>query len=142
MEPGTFPMAAVDVLDCVANFGIRGDRFFGHKENFKGQITFFCFDTLKRMWDELAVPEGSRIVSSTRRNVLVSGVDLNSLIDSEFEIQGIRFFGTEECRPCYWMNSAICAGAEDWMKGRGGLRARILTDGPLRVRGNSLAEHF
>jgi hypothetical protein len=31
------------------------------------------------------------------------------------------------------MNQAFCEGAESAMKGRGGLRARILTDGLLRV---------
>jgi hypothetical protein len=30
------------------------------------------------------------------------------------------------------MNQAIAPGAEEFLKGRGGLRARILTDGTLR----------
>jgi len=30
------------------------------------------------------------------------------------------------------MNQAIAAGAEEFLKGRGGLRARILSDGQLR----------
>jgi MOSC domain-containing protein YiiM len=38
----------------------------------------------------------------------------------------------EECRPCYWMNRAIAPGAEEFLKGRGGLRAKILCDGELR----------
>jgi hypothetical protein len=33
------------------------------------------------------------------------------------------------------MNTALGPGAEDWLKGRGGLRARILTDGMLRRDG-------
>jgi MOSC domain-containing protein YiiM len=60
-------------------------------------------------------------------------LELNEFIGREFEIQGVRFFGTEECRPCYWMDQAFAPGAEAAMKGRGGLRARILTDGTLRV---------
>ena len=31
------------------------------------------------------------------------------------------------------MNTAFAAGAEEALKGRGGLRAKILTDGVLRV---------
>jgi MOSC domain-containing protein YiiM len=58
-------------------------------------------------------------------------VDLNELIDQDFEIQGVHFHGTEECRPCYWMDRAIAPGAEEFLKGRGGLRAKILTDGQL-----------
>jgi hypothetical protein len=47
-------------------------------------------------------------------------------------VQGVRFFGSAECRPCYWMNQAIGPGAEEFLRGQGGLRARILTDGILR----------
>jgi MOSC domain-containing protein YiiM len=38
-----------------------------------------------------------------------------------------------ECKPCYWMDEAIAPGAEALLQGRGGLRARILTSGTLRV---------
>ena len=67
-----------------------------------------------------------------RRNVITRGVDLNALIGSEFEVQGVRFFGMEECRPCYWMDRAFAAGTHEFLKGRGGLRAKILCDGILR----------
>ena len=66
-------------------------------------------------------------------HVVTEGIDLNALIGREFEIQGVRFAGVEECRPCYWMNRAFgTPQAEAWLKGNGGLRARILTDGMLR----------
>jgi MOSC domain-containing protein YiiM len=67
-----------------------------------------------------------------RRNAITAGVDLNEFIGQEFEVQGVRFLGTEECRPCYWMDRAIAPGAEQFLKGRGGLRALILSDGKLR----------
>jgi MOSC domain-containing protein YiiM len=70
--------------------------------------------------------------SLVRRNVITRDVDLNKLIDEDFEVQGVRFHGTSECRPCYWMDHAIAPGAEEFLKGRGGLRAQILTDGILR----------
>src|SRR5262249_55569676 len=119
-----------DLADCVAGRGIRGDRYFDFKPDYKGQITFFSFDVFDSMRRELDLPQAKP--AATRRNVFVSGVELNSLVGKEFEIQGVRFAGVEECRPCYWMNSALGDGAEQWLKGRGGLRARILTDGVLR----------
>jgi MOSC domain-containing protein YiiM len=67
-----------------------------------------------------------------RRNVFTRDVDLNELIGKDFEVQGVRFHGTEESRPCYWMDRAIGPGAQEFLRGRGGLRARILTDGILR----------
>ena len=69
----------------------------------------------------------------TRRNIITRGVDLNSLVGKEFEIQGVSFAGVCECSPCHWMNDAIAPGAEAALHGRSGLRARILTDGVLRV---------
>ena len=41
IEPGVHPMEAVPWLDCVAGRGIVGDRFFDHRPDYKGQITFF-----------------------------------------------------------------------------------------------------
>ena len=65
--------------------------------------------------------------------MITEGVDLNTLVGAEFEIQGIRFQGMAECTPCHWMDQAFAPGAEQFLKGRGGLRAAILTDGILRV---------
>jgi MOSC domain-containing protein YiiM len=73
-----------------------------------------------------------KLPSVFRRNVMTRGMDLNSLIGHEFEVQGVRFFGVEESKPCSWMNHAFCPGAEAALKDRGGLRARILSDGTLR----------
>ncbi|HWI57131.1 MAG TPA: MOSC domain-containing protein [Bacillota bacterium] len=128
--PGEHPMLEVDQIDCVADRGIRGDRFFDYKENYKGQITFFSLEVLEALRRDLDLPQAQ--AAATRRNVLVSGVDLNTLIGAEFEVQQVRFMGMEQCAPCYWMDSALKSGAETWLKGRGGLRARILSDGVLR----------
>jgi MOSC domain-containing protein YiiM len=125
----SYPVREADQIECVAGRGIRGDRFFDFKEKYKGQITFFSMEVFDALRRELGLPQAKP--SSTRRNVFVADVDLNSLIGVEFEIQGVRFAGTEQCKPCYWMNSAICDGAENWLQGRGGLRAQILTDGLL-----------
>lgn len=121
-------------IECVAGKGIRGDRFFDYKPNYKGQITFFSTEVFEALQRELNLPEAQ--LQSTRRNVFVSGIDLNSLIDVEFETQGVRFAGVEESKPCHWMNSAIGPGAEEWLRGRGGLRCRILTSGFLTVECN------
>ena len=121
--PGISPMLEVDTVECVAGKGIRGDRFFGFKENYKGQITFFSTEVFDAFRRDANLPEAKP--SGTRRNVFVQGIDLNSLIGREFEVQGIRFFGVEHCAPCHWMDLALGAGAEHWLQGRGGLRARV-----------------
>lgn len=127
---GEHPAIEMDQVECVAGQGIQGDRFFGFKDNYKGQITFFSNEVLEELRRELNLPHAQ--ASATRRNALVAGADLNALVGAEFEIQGLRFAGSEPCAPCHWMNLALGPGAELWLKGRGGLRARILTNGVLR----------
>ena len=127
---GAYPVVEVDSVECVAGRGLRGDRFFDFRADYKGQITFFSsevFDALRR---ELKVPDVHP--SALRRNAITQGIDLNLLIGETFTLQGIAFQAVEECRPCDWMDQAIGPGAEAWLKGRGGLRARILSDGVLR----------
>jgi MOSC domain-containing protein YiiM len=129
--PGEHPLVEKEELSCVAGRGIEGDRFFDYKDNYKGQITFFSTEVFADVCGRLGVHGKSPGV--TRRNVITAGVDLNSWVGAEFEIQGVRFAGIAECSPCYWMDLAIAPGAEKLLQGRGGLRARILTDGILRV---------
>ena len=126
----------VESVECVAGHGIRGDRFFDYRDNYKGQITFFAEEVYRALCDEFGVYD--RTASVLRRNAISRGVDLNALIGGEFEVQGLRLRGVEECRPCYWMNQAFAPGSEKFLRGRGGLRARILNDGELRVTASAL----
>ena len=128
---GTNPIVEVPEIECVAGSGIRGDRYFDHKPDYKGQITFFEAETHERLCEEFGIEDKGP--ETYRRNVIVSGKDLNEWIGEEFEIQGVRFLGTEEAKPCFWMNQALCEGAEKALRGKGGLRAKILSDGVLRT---------
>lgn len=130
-NPDAHPAHEVDCIECVAGHGIRGDRFFDYRDSYKGQITFFADEVYSALSDALDVHD--KPPSVVRRNAITRGVDLSALIGTEFELQGVRFSGVEECRPCYWMDQAFAPGAEKFLKGRGGLRARILTDGELRL---------
>jgi hypothetical protein len=112
----------------------RGDRFSIARKITKPDHLFSTkCEGLRR---ELGLKDAE--ASATRRNLLVSGTELNDLVGAEFEIQGVRFAGVEQCKPCYWMDSALGLGAEAWLEGRGGLRARILTNGVLRCSRSAL----
>jgi MOSC domain-containing protein YiiM len=125
------PIREISAVECVAGRGLRGDRYFDHKANYKGQVTLFSQEVFEELRSALHLPEASP--AALRRNLLVSGVDLNDLIGQQFDLQGVRLEGTEECRPCYWMDEALGPGAEAWLRGRGGLRCRILSGGWLRT---------
>ena len=127
---GENPMIEVPEIQCLAGRGLVGDRFLDFKDDYKGQISVFENEVYVALCEELQVRDKPPWVF--RRNVITHGASLNPLIGLEFEIQGVRFLGVEESKPCHWMNDAFGAGAEEAMRGRGGLRARILSDGVLR----------
>jgi MOSC domain-containing protein YiiM len=129
-EPDDFSMIEVPEVECVAGCGLRGDRYFDFKTDYKGQVTFFSLEVFDRLCGALRL-QGIP-ASVVRRNIFTRDIDLNNLIGQEFELQGVRFHGTEESRPCDWMDRAIAPGAKEFLKGRGGLRAKILSDGTLR----------
>jgi molybdopterin synthase catalytic subunit len=126
-------------VECVAGMGLRGDRYFGYKPDFKGQVTFFEAPLVDAVRERFSRPELSAAVF--RRNLIVEGVELREWVGRRFRFQGIEFEGSEECRPCYWMDEAVAPGAEEFLKGdcRGGLRARILSHGVLRAAGGGPA---
>jgi MOSC domain-containing protein YiiM len=118
-------------ITCVAGKGLEGDRFFDYRDDFKGQVTFFSAEVADALRETMPDPYFEN--SAFRRNIIVRGVDLNALIGRRFKIGTIEFEGTQESKPCDWMNEAIGPGARAFMEGNGGLRARILSSGTLTV---------
>lgn len=123
-------------VECVAGAGLRGDRYFNERPGGRGQVTFFEAGMVRDVRAEFRLPKLP--ASVFRRNLLVEGVALREWKGRRFVFQGVEFEGTQECKPCDWMNRVIEPGAEDFLKEnfRGGLRARILSDGTLRIGGN------
>ena len=93
---GKTPMIEVDQAVCEAGKGIVGDRFHSYKENYKGQITFFSLEVYKDICKTFGIENLKPSVF--RRNVIISGIDLNRLIDNEFNLQGINFLAHKKQR--------------------------------------------
>ncbi|WP_309400336.1 MOSC domain-containing protein [Cerasicoccus maritimus] len=129
-------LAAMDSVQCHAGKGIVDDRYYGHKEDYKGQITFFDEAVASELERNFNLAELDR--SLFRRNVLLSGIELNSLIGKRFRLGELILTGSEECSPCYWMDEAVTPGAHEWLKGRGGLRCRIVESGLLKLGSHEL----
>lgn len=122
----------LDEIQCVAGKGLLGDRYFNTRPNFKGQVTFFdaqVVDEIREVFKLKRLP-----ASVFRRNIVVSGLDLRACLGKRFWIQGVEFEGTQECKPCHWMDRVVASGVKDHLDThfRGGLRARVITDGFIR----------
>ena len=83
----------MDSVNVVADSGIEGDRFFRYRPDYNGHVTFFSREVWEDVVQILSLPleMGPEL---TRRNVIVSGVDLKALYGVEFLVQDIQFFGT------------------------------------------------
>jgi len=116
-------------IELVAGKGIVGDRFYEYEENYKGQITFFDYAVFEAVKEKFGLPDLD--VSAFRRNVVVSGMDLKALVGRTFKIGELEFEGTQESKPCYWMDEACAPGVDKFLRGQGGLRCRVLKGGTL-----------
>lgn len=135
-SPLQYGATSVASVDCLAGRGLRGDRYAEKPSNHKGQVTFLSWQTIGEIRRQFDLPDLPATVF--RRNIIVSGLNLADLVGQRFCIQGVEFEGSEECRPCHWMDRVVGEGALAFMKEnfRGGLRARILSDGVLSTLKN------
>lgn len=121
----------VSSVECVAGSGLRGDRYFDYKPNFKGQVTFLDHKVVEEIRSVFKLP---RLPASVfRRNLVVEGIELKKWLGRRFKFQGLIFEGSQECKPCEWMDRVVARGAEEFLKRgfRGGLRAKVISSGFL-----------
>lgn len=122
-------MQAVDSAEAVAGEGLRGDRYAGGSG--KRGITLIQAEHLPA----IAALAGLETVepSLLRRNLVVSGFPLIALKGRLFRIGEVLCEGTAPCDPCSRMELALGVGGYNAMRGHGGLCARIVEGGIVRV---------
>ena len=74
-----------------------------------------------------------------RRNLVPRGLRLNELVGRRFTIGAVEFEGLERCEPCRLLAQRTSPEALRFFVGKGGLRARIVRGGTIRV-GDKVAE--
>jgi MOSC domain-containing protein YiiM len=129
-------MVEVDEVEAVAGAGLAGDRYAGGSG--KRGITLIQAEHLP----VIATLAGHASVAPSllRRNVVVSGLPLIALKGLRFRIGDVLLEGTDACDPCSRMEDALGPGAFNAMRGMGGLCARVLEGGWLRVGQDVRAE--
>jgi MOSC domain-containing protein YiiM len=129
------PMTGVSEVLAFADRGLEGDRFFmgswsAAKRPDKA-VSLIEQETLEAAAAELGVPAFGQ---KTRRNIVTRGVPLGELLHREFIIGTVRMRGIRLFEPCAHMEKLSgIAGVFRVLENRGGLKAEILSDGPIRV---------
>jgi MOSC domain-containing protein YiiM len=124
------PLMSVDAVEAHAGAGLAGDHFSGNAES-KRQVALIQaehLDVIARLLQRERVDPGL-----LRRNIVVSGINLLALNGARFSIGAAIFEGTGGCHPCSRMEEALGAGGYNAMRGHGGITARIVRDGTIRV---------
>lgn len=110
-----------------AGLGIVGDRYYAHPAHRDASVTVMAAESL---------PPGFGLAAA-RRNILLRGVDVDSLVGSVLVLDSglgeVRLAVRRPAHPCAWMDVTIGPGAWKALRGRGGVRCVPLGDGVLRT---------
>ncbi len=128
------PLQSVSEVEAVAGVGLIGDRYATseHDDDYDGgqDLTLVEAEALER----LAAEDGIQLEpGATRRNVTTRGIALNDLVGKTFMVGGVTAKGIELCEPCNHLQSTIGKPILRPLAHRAGLRAQLLTSGPIRV---------
>ncbi len=77
--------------------------------------------------------EPTALAPLLRRNLVVAGINLLALKDKRFSVGEVVLEGSGLCAPCSQMEDALGTGGYNAMRGHGGITARVLVAGTLRV---------
>ena len=124
---GESPTIEHESIVCEEGKGLKGDRF----EFSTYPITLFSLEVAQAVCLEMQIPLDIKLF---RRNIVLSGVHLNSLIGKRFKIGDVEFEGLAHCAPCTWMNAVMKKGVYSAMVGRGGLRVKVVKSGVLACK--------
>jgi MOSC domain-containing protein YiiM len=134
-------MIAADVAEVRLGRGLVGDRYAKNAakagpNSGKREVTLISAQAVATLAGRLGLPKQagfSALYPQTRRNLVIDGMDLSLLIGERFFLGDVEFLGTGDCAPCARMNLAFGAGGFAAMHTLGGLTARVIRPGLLKL---------
>jgi len=127
------PARSIAATVAVAGIGLADDRLgqLGEAELSTRQVTLIQHEHLPVMAQLAQVSAVDAV--ALRRNLVVSGINLLALKNARLQVGEALLEIVGPCQPCSRMEEAIGPGGYAAMRGHGGMTARILTGGPIRV---------
>jgi MOSC domain-containing protein YiiM len=124
------PVRAVAEVQAEIGTGLAGDRYRGAADS-KRQVTLVQGEHLDAVAALLGRP--SLEPELVRRNIVVRGLNLLALKDKRFRLGEALLEYTGPCHPCSRMEEVLGPGGYNALRGHGGITARVLEPGRIRV---------
>jgi MOSC domain-containing protein YiiM len=123
------PVDRLEKVLAIKDKGLDGDRY-----NNRGgvrQVTLIQAEHLKAIASFMGKEEIDPAV--VRRNIVVKGINLLSLKEKQFHIGEAVFEYSGECHPCSRMEQNLGHGGYNAMRGHGGITAKVIKEGFIKV---------
>jgi MOSC domain-containing protein YiiM len=114
----------------VAGVGIEGDRYQSQRNGAR-QVTLIAAEDIEAIASFLGKPDVSPEL--LRRNFVTRGINLIALKGRTVRIGPVVLEISGECAPCSQMEANLGPGGYSAVRGRGGLTARIVKGGEVRI---------
>ena len=121
-------VTAVDAVEAVAGQGLAGDHY---AHDGKRQVTLIQAEHLVAVAGFVGRPLLDPAL--LRRNIVVAGLNLLALKGRQFRAGAALLEWTGPCEPCSRMEEALGPGGYNAMRGHGGITARVVAGGLIRV---------
>jgi MOSC domain-containing protein YiiM len=125
-------MSAPSTVEALGDIGLSGDRYIEAKNRRSAdyQVTLIELENI----EAFTMATGLKLTPEMpRRNIVTRGVRLNDLVGKRFPIGTAVFEGLELCEPCSLFAKRTHKEVLEFFRGRGGLRARIVSGGIIKV---------
>lgn len=127
------PARRIDGTRALAGIGLADDRLGrrGEAELSTRQVTLIQHEHLPVMAALAGVASVDPV--ALRRNLVVSGINLIALKNARVRAGDALLEIVGPCQPCSRMEEAVGPGGYAAMRGHGGMTARVIEAGPIRV---------
>lgn len=122
-------MVSVERVNASCESGLQGDRYQGRSG--KRQVSLIQQEHLPVIASCCGLSQVAP--QALRRNIVVSGINLLALKNRIIRIGQVRLQITGLCHPCSRMEETLGPGGYNAVRGHGGINARVLTNGEIRV---------
>lgn len=132
------PMVGHREVAAIAGKGLAGDRyalgvgFYSQNPTTAGarELTLIDAGAITRVTEATGLPFAT---IESRRNLITTGIDLDALIGQSFSVGDAVCEGVRSCPPCVHLEALTGKKVMNALVRTGGLRARIVQGGTIRV---------